>query len=313
MAHGRKKDEEVEEDESNAQISLNLSIGAIQSVFKGATTYTNEVFTTDTENLKRKRSLENLDSEPSQTPENQIKSSSISSEDTNVDECEENSEKEKSEDFIENCNLSDDEYEERLIEANIVNISASRSLANKDLLKISKERVKSIPFPNINTTGLKIWIKKIYMRNIHDTLSNLRATTEINGWAWESAFTFPGLFVSQWKENDFPSTKWRRELVYYTNAYARKADGILFNYDDNDHEFLIFENISPPLETKNRNICDIRSFSFTNITDIINLLFTVKAVFESNKNVLYEYDLSCMGTDENVIPVHEWLALDENI
>jgi len=183
---------------------------------------------------------------------------------------------------------------------------------------------------------------------------------------------------SRWNENDVPSSKWRRELIYGTGALARKADGILFNYDDSDHEFLIFENIGPPLETKNRkyrqdllksfrncvdSICrlfwcgigDVKlaskyyvlayvvykhegelfrvnlgapktfavesmlkvnySFkyaSFTNITDIINLLFTVKAVFESNKNILYEYNLSCMETGENIIPVHEWLALNEN-
>ncbi|RHZ72018.1 hypothetical protein Glove_248g36 [Diversispora epigaea] len=41
-------------------------IGAIQSIFKGATTYTDEVFITAVENLKndRKRSLGKLDREP---------------------------------------------------------------------------------------------------------------------------------------------------------------------------------------------------------------------------------------------------------
>jgi hypothetical protein len=83
-----------------------------------------------------------------------------------------------------------------LIEANIVNISANRSLANKDLLKILKEQANSAPFPtNINTTGLKIWTKKFmryaqdyvyllfifFQYNIYDTLSNLRETTKIDG------------------------------------------------------------------------------------------------------------------------------------
>ncbi|CAB5357118.1 unnamed protein product [Rhizophagus irregularis] len=166
---------------------------------------------------------------------------------------------------------------------------------------------------------------------------------------------FPGLFISRWNENDVPSSKWCREFVYGTGALARKADGILFNYDDNNHEFFIFENIGPPLETKNskyhkdllknfRNSVDsiCRLFweyegelfrvnlgapkifvaesinysfnyaSFTNIIDIIKLLFTVKSVFESNKDILYEYNLSCMETDKNFTRVHEWLALNEN-
>lgn len=65
-----------------------------------------------------------------------------------------------------------------------------------------KEQANSAPFPNINTTGLKIWIKKNYavcarlcisfiyslglllvffQCNIYDTLSNLRETTKIDG------------------------------------------------------------------------------------------------------------------------------------
>ncbi|CAG8653961.1 10200_t:CDS:2 [Funneliformis mosseae] len=103
--------------------------------------------------------------------------------------------------------LSDDEYEIRLIEANLVNISSNRSLTDKDLLKILKEQAKSNPFPNVNITGLKNWIKQNYLRDIDNTLSNLRATTEIKefdknqfdlikrileyklafkGWAWKS-------------------------------------------------------------------------------------------------------------------------------
>jgi hypothetical protein len=52
--------------------------------------------------------------------------------------------------------------ENRLIEANIVNISANRSLANKDLLEILKEHAKSDPFLDVNITGLKNWFRKNY-------------------------------------------------------------------------------------------------------------------------------------------------------
>ncbi|RIA80165.1 hypothetical protein C1645_14730 [Glomus cerebriforme] len=310
----------------------------------------------------------------------------------------------------------------RLIEANIVNISANRSLANKDLLKILKEQAKSEPFLDFNITGLKNWFRNNYARKIDNTISNLQATTAIDGFDEkqfdlikrvleyklmqlraghgdqldalmdENTYTstvispdfeflktcFPGLFISRWNENDVPSSKWRRELVYGTGALARKADGILFNYDDDDHEFFIFENIGPHLETKNgkyrndllksfRNSVDslcrlfwggngdvnlaskyyvlayvvykyegelfrvnlgapktfvaermlkvnysFKYASFTGITDIIKLLFTVKSVFESNKDILYKYNLSCMEMDKNFTPVHKWLALNEN-
>ncbi|CAJ0748191.1 19262_t:CDS:2 [Entrophospora sp. SA101] len=65
-----------------------------------------------------------------------------------------------------NDDLSDDELDERLIEANIINISANNTLAKKSLFKSLKEQAKSMPFPQ---------------RKINDTLSNLLATTEIEG------------------------------------------------------------------------------------------------------------------------------------
>ncbi len=74
-------------------------------------------------------------------------------------------------------------------------------------------------------------------------------------------------------ENDVPSSKWRRELIYDTGALACKADGILFNYDDSDHEFLIFENIGPPLETKNSKYHQDLLKSFRNCVDSICRLF----------------------------------------
>ncbi|CAB5396354.1 unnamed protein product [Rhizophagus irregularis] len=193
--------------------------------------------------------------------------------------------------------LSDDEYEERLIEANIAN---------------------SAPFPtNINTTGLKIWTKKIYAYNIYDTLSNLRETTKIDGFDSdqfdlikrvleyklmhliaghgnqldvslmdENTYTstvisqdfellklcFPGLFVSQWNENDVPSSKWRRELVYGTGALARKADA----YVVYKHEGELFRvNLGAPqtfaVESMLKVDYSFKYTSFTKITDIINL------------------------------------------
>src|SRR6266542_1011274 len=74
-------------------------------------------------------------------------------------------------------------------------------------------------------------------------------------------------------ENDVPSSKWRSELIYDTGALACKADGILFNYDDSDHEFLIFENIGPPLETKNSKYHQDLLKSFRNCVDSICRLF----------------------------------------
>ncbi|CAH1771424.1 5539_t:CDS:2, partial [Entrophospora sp. SA101] len=60
---------------------------------------------------------------------------------------------------------------------------------------------------------------------------------------------FPTLFISRWNENEVPSSKWRCKLIYGV-GYAHKADGILFNYDNVDQEFLLFENVGPPSKTK---------------------------------------------------------------
>ena len=62
-------------------------------------------------------------------------------------------------------------------------------------------------------------------------------------------------------------------MVYGTGALARKADGILFNYDDDDHEFFIFENIGPPLETKNGKYRNDLLKSFRNSVDSLCRLF----------------------------------------
>ncbi|CAJ0916899.1 13696_t:CDS:2 [Entrophospora sp. SA101] len=271
-----------------------------------------------------------------------------------------------------NDDLSDDELDERLIEANIINISANNTLAKKSLFKSLKEQAKSMPFPQVNVDELKNWLKKNYTRKINDTLSNLLATTEIEGFnddqfdlikrvfeykllqlraghdnqldvslMDENTYTstvispdfeflkicFPGL-----NENDVPSSKWRRELIYGVGALARKADGILFNYDNNQ-EFFIFENIGPPLVTKGKsegelfrvNLASDKTFaverilkvkypfkytSFIKNTDIIGLLFTVKSVCESNKNILHEYNLTCMETSKSFTKAREWLCLN---
>jgi hypothetical protein len=50
--------------------------------------------------------------------------------------------------------------ENRLIEANIVNISANRSLADRKLLNVLKEQAKSDPILDVNITGLKSWLRK---------------------------------------------------------------------------------------------------------------------------------------------------------
>ncbi|CAG8801790.1 30943_t:CDS:10, partial [Gigaspora margarita] len=176
-------------------------------------------------------------------------------------------------------------------------------------------------------------------------------------------FCFPKLFISRWNENDVPSSKWHREIAYCNSSVsAHKADGILFNYENISQEFLLFENIGPPLKTQNPKYNDSICKTFWNengdvevakkyyvlayvlykdkgelfrlnlgapqtfvakriltvnypfeystfpcIVSIINLLFTVKAIFESNVNVLHDYSKSCMEISNNFIPVREWL------
>ncbi|CAG8662605.1 1928_t:CDS:2 [Funneliformis mosseae] len=115
---------------------------------------------------------------------------------------------------------------------------------------------------------------------------------------------------------------------HYAFRDKQKIDYNEKRMSKNDHEFLIFENIGLPLNQRIakhkgklfrvnpeapqifavKSMLEVDYFfkyiSFTKITDIINLLFTVKSVFESNKKILYKYSLLCMKTDENIIPVH---------
>ncbi|CAG8602624.1 22994_t:CDS:10, partial [Gigaspora margarita] len=302
----------------------------------------------------------------------------------------------------EKMELTNEDFEERLNDADIINITTAQSQS----------------LPRINVDGLKEWIKKNYARKIKTTLSNLRSTTIIEGFdAEHSDFikrifeiklmqlqaghgekldwlmdenTYTSTIVSpdfeilnltnallNRNENEVPSSKWRRILIYGV-ASARKADGILFNYDNVDQEFLIFENIGPPSRRKKpkyyadllkcfRNsvdaICKIfwngngdvelvrkyyvlayvlhgkkgelfrlnlgapKTFvaekilvvnypfeyaTFPNIVDIIDLLFTVKAVFESNQDVFHDYTKSCMETTKKFTPVREWLHLNRD-
>ncbi|CAG8591897.1 4006_t:CDS:2 [Ambispora leptoticha] len=240
--------------------------------------------------------------------------------------------------YEEKDELAEDEFEKSLTEADIINISSNRpSLMSKELLSRLKEEAQSQPPPRIKVDGLK--------KN----------------------------------ENDVPSSKWRREMIYQnSNASARKADGILFNYENTSQESLLFENIGPPLKTKNpkyngdllkcfRNSVDSICKTFWNgngdvefakkyyvlayvlhkdkgelfrlnlgapktfvaeriltvhysfeystfpcIVGIIDLLLTVKAIFESNMDVLHDYSKSCMEISNNFTPVREWLSLNRN-
>ncbi|CAG8848086.1 31809_t:CDS:2, partial [Racocetra persica] len=52
--------------------------------------------------------------------------------------------------------------------------------------------------------------------------------------------------------------------------------------------------------------------TFPCIVSIVELLFTVKAVFESNLSVLHDYSKSCMETSKIFTPVRQWLCLDRN-
>ncbi|KAF0483243.1 hypothetical protein F8M41_023240 [Gigaspora margarita] len=83
---------------------------------------------------------------------------------------------------------------------------------------------------------------------------------------------FPNLFISRWNENEVPSSKWRRILIYGV-ASARKTDGILFNYDNVDQEFLIFENIGPPSRRKKPKYYADLLKCFRNSVDAICKIF----------------------------------------
>ncbi|CAG8581200.1 30036_t:CDS:10 [Racocetra persica] len=306
--------------------------------------------------------------------------------------------------YEEKDELTDNDVERSLAEADIINISSDNPPINRELFNRLKEKAHSQPPPRIKIDGLKKWIQENYARKITTTISNIRSVTTIENFDAKQAkkldllmdentytstivspdfeilkFCFPKLFISRWNENDVPSSKWRREIVYRdSNASARKADGILFNYRNITQEFLLFENIGPPLKTQNpkyngdllkcfRNSVDSICKTFWNgngdikfakkyyvlayvlykdkgelfrlnlgapktfvaeriltvnypfeystfpcIVSIIDLLFTVKAIFESNVDVLHDYSKSCMEISKNFTPVREWLSLNRN-
>ncbi|CAG8771724.1 26805_t:CDS:2 [Gigaspora margarita] len=192
--------------------------------------------------------------------------------------------------------LTDDEVEKSLAEADIINISSDNLPINREFFNILKEKAHSQPPPRIKLDGLKKWIQENYARKITTTISNIRSITTIEDFDTKQVdfikrileiklmqfqaghgkkldllmdentytstivspdfemlkFCFPKLFISRWNENDVPSSKWRREIAYHdSSASARKADGILFNYENTSQEFLLFENIGPPLKTQN--------------------------------------------------------------
>ncbi|RUS16518.1 hypothetical protein BC937DRAFT_91119 [Endogone sp. FLAS-F59071] len=97
---------------------------------------------------------------------------------------------------------------------------------------------------------------------------------------------FLGLFDSRWyisnqlNENEVLLSQWCHQLSG-ESASARKADGILFSFDQFDWEIFIFENVDPPIQ----------------------------AIFESNKNILDEYTTSSFKKNTNITPVRKWLQL----
>ncbi|CAJ0846439.1 13714_t:CDS:2, partial [Entrophospora sp. SA101] len=94
---------------------------------------------------------------------------------------------------------------------------------------------------------------------------------------------FPGLISSSWNENEVPSSKWRREKIYNdSDAMARKADGILFNYNCRDQELFIFENIGPPEKTNNPKYLSDKLKCFRNCADSI-----FKTFYNGNGNIKY--------------------------
>ncbi|CAJ0641032.1 4099_t:CDS:2 [Entrophospora sp. SA101] len=212
----------------------------------------------------------------------------------------------------EEIELDNEEFEQRLADADIINISAANSLINKKLFNKLKATAQSQSIPCINVDELKKWIKKNYTRKVNTTLSNLRSTTMIEGFDTEqfdflqaghgekldlsmdeNTYTativspdfetlklcFPTLFISRWNENEVPSSKWRCKLIYGV-GYAHKADGILFNYDNVDQEFLLFENVGPPSKTKEPKYCADLLKCFRNSVDAI-----CKAFWNGNGDV----------------------------
>ncbi|CAG8437222.1 9262_t:CDS:2 [Funneliformis mosseae] len=161
-------------------------------------------------------------------------------------------------DIQEEVSFTIEEFEE----ANIINLSLDNSLTNKKIFNELKAAAKSAPLPYVNLDCLKKWIKESYTRKIETTLSNLRATTEIERLDLEQ-FNFVrrvlGIKLMQLRAGhgekldslmdektyistivspdfeilkfcfvfEFPSSKWRRELVYRTCSSVRKTDGSL--------------------------------------------------------------------------------------
>ncbi|CAG8761590.1 14261_t:CDS:2, partial [Cetraspora pellucida] len=153
-----------------------------------------------------------------------------------------------------------------LAEADIINISSNNPPINKEFFDRLKETAQSQPPPHVKVNGLKKWIQENYDRKISTTISNIRSVTTIEDFDTKQVEFIKRILEiklmqfqaghADGKSNrknkcinpycllDFPSSKWHREMVYHdSSASARKADGILFNYDNTSQEFLLFENI----------------------------------------------------------------------
>ncbi|RUS16732.1 hypothetical protein BC937DRAFT_90865 [Endogone sp. FLAS-F59071] len=132
---------------------------------------------------------------------------------------------------------------------------------------------------------------------------------------------FPGLFDSRWyvsnqlNENEVPSSRWCHQLSGEL-ASARKADGILFSFDQFDQEIFIFENVGPPIRAQSSKCHRDTLKCFENCIDALVRTFwgvcsmqNKMAIFESNKNILDEYTTSLFKKNTNITPVREWLQL----
>ncbi|CAG8542600.1 11852_t:CDS:10 [Dentiscutata heterogama] len=267
--------------------------------------------------------------------------------------------------YKEKDELTDNDVERSLAEADIINISSDNSPINRELFNRLKEKAYSQPPPRIKIDGLKKWIQENYAHKITTTISNIRSVTTIENFDAKQVDFIKRIleikliqfqagqgkkldllmdentYTSTIVSSDFEILKFCFPKLFISrcNASACKADDILFNYGNITQEFLLFENISPPLKTQNPkynedkgelfrlNLGAPKTFvaeriltvnypfkysTFPCIVSIIDLLFTVKAIFKSNMDVLHDYSKSCMEISNNFTPVREWLSLNRN-
>ncbi|CAJ0749753.1 15652_t:CDS:2 [Entrophospora sp. SA101] len=129
----------------------------------------------------------------------------------------------------EEIELDNEEFEQRLADAEIINISAANSLINKKLFNKLKATAQSQFIPRINVDELKKWIKKNYTRKVNTTLSNLQSTTMIEGFDTE--------------QFDFVKQILEMKLMQLQAGHGEKLD---LSMDENTYTATI---MSPDFET----------------------------------------------------------------